>query len=114
MFESFEVVLVPHTLQQTYKNVTYTKSLNQDQVFTITLDGQRLMGYCPTGSMEGKFLPLSGVPKEIVPEIQRQINLLRGFKDGDGPDPIEMAHTGRTAQEQRQEFNEEEDEEEDE
>jgi len=111
MLDHFRVVLVPHTVQQKYKNVTVTKSLNQDQVFTVTVDGRRLMGYCPTIPGREQFLPLSGVPMEIVPEIQRQINELRGFESGEGPAPIQMTETGRTAAEQRAESYDEEDEE---
>lgn len=112
MLEHFQVVLVPHTVQQKYKNVTVTKSLNQDQVYTVTMDGRRLMGYCPTIPGRGQFLPLSGVPKEIVPEIQRQINELRGFSDGQGPAPIHMTETGRTAAQQRAQAYQDDDEEE--
>jgi hypothetical protein len=111
MIEAFEVVLVPHTVQQTYKNVTYTKSLNQDQVFSVTMDRRQLIGYCPTGDLPGVFLPLSGVPKEIVPNIQKQINQLRGFADGEGPQPIDIRETGRTAKEQRQQYEDEDEEE---
>jgi hypothetical protein len=111
MTELFEVVLKPHMVEQPYKNVTVTKSLNQDLVYVVNTKGMELMGHCPTGKMPGVFLPLSGVPKEIVPDIQRQINHLRGFADGEGPQPIDMKETGRTAKEQRQQYEDEDEEE---
>lgn len=110
MIESFEVVLVPHEVKQKVKNVTVTKSLQQDQVYIVTTDGRQLWGYCPTDEKRGGFLPLSGFPKELVPEVQKQINHLRGYKAGEGPEPPVILETGRTAQEQRQDSESNEDE----
>ena len=98
MVENFTVELVPHTLEEKCRGVTVTKSLNQSQVFTLTMDSRRLQGYC----YQDRFLPLSGVSKELVAEIQTKINHLNGFDAGNGPEPVPMNGVGRTAQEQRQ------------
>ena len=96
MTESFTVVLEPFTCQQTVGNLTVTKSMNQDQVIIVTMSGRRMWGYSPTIPGHGTFLPLSGFPKELVGEVQRQINEIRGTNAR----PV-MLESGRTAAEQK-------------
>lgn len=99
MADTFVVKLEPFTLQETVGNLTVTKSLNQDRVIIVTDSGQRTWGYCSTFAGHEVFLPLSGFPKELVPEVQRQINILKGYADGDGPLPAEVIETGPNAEE---------------
>lgn len=101
MSTEFEVRLRPMTVQKRVGNLTVDQDCKQDYVDIFTPDGKgQTWGYCPHGEGRGTFLPLSGFPKELVGEVQRQINLLRGYKEGDGPAPPEMIETGRTAAEQ--------------
>lgn len=104
MSESFKVVLKPHTVEKTVGNITVTQSLNQDQVIIVTTTGQQMWGYAPTIPGHGTFLPLSGFPKEMVDEVQRQINEIRGTND---KAPV-MLDSGRTAAEQEAESIEDE------
>jgi hypothetical protein len=106
-FEKFTVKLVPMTVPKVVGNLVVQKSLNQDRVDIFNEKGEgATWGYCPTVEGHGTFLPLSGFPKELVGEVQRQINILRGFKDGEGPPPPQMIETGRTAAQQAAEAQE--------
>jgi hypothetical protein len=95
------VKLVPMTVPKVVGNLVVQKSLNQDRVDIYNERGDgATWGYCPTVEGHGTFLPLSGFPKELVGEVQRQINEIRGFAAGEGPPPPQMLVTGRTAAEQ--------------
>jgi hypothetical protein len=94
--KNFKVVLKPFTVEKQVGNITVTQSLNQDQVIIVTAQGQQMWGYSPTLPGHGTFLPLSGFPKELCPEVQRQINEIRGTNDK----PPVMIESGRTAAEQ--------------
>jgi hypothetical protein len=99
--EKFTVKLVPMTVPKVVGNLVVQKSLNQDRVDIFNENGEgRTWGYCPTVPGHGTFLPLSGFPKELAEEVQRQINELRGFSSGEGPAPPQMVATGRTAGQQ--------------
>lgn len=98
MGESFVVKLFPFEIQERKGNLTVTKSMGMDKVVIVTDNGQRHWGYCSDDT--GTFQQLSGFPKELAPEVQRQINLLRGFAVGEGPDPPVILESGPTAQEQ--------------
>jgi hypothetical protein len=100
MVDSFEVKLEPFTVEKTVGNLTVTQSLNQDRVVIVTNTGQRCWGYCSTLKGCEIFLPLSGFPKELVAEVQRQINALKGYPEGEGPNAAVVIETGRTAGEQ--------------
>jgi len=104
--ESFKVVLKPFTVEETIGNVTVTKSLNQDIVIIVTAQGQQSWGYCPTVPGHGTFLPLSGFPMELVGEVQRQINEIRGENFA----PPEMIESGPTAAEEQAESETDEEE----
>jgi len=99
--QKLTVKLVPMMVPKVVGNLVVQKSLNQDRVDIFNEKGEgRTWGYCPTVPGHGTFLPLSGFPKELAAEVQRQINEIRGFASGDGPQPPEMITTGRTAGEQ--------------
>lgn len=110
--EEFTVILKPHVIEQRQGNLTVTKSLNQDLVI-IEQNGKRQhWGYVPSvEGHHGYFMPLSGFPKEHVAEVQRQINKLRGFAEGEGPPAPIVVDPGPTAAEQMsEEQSEDEDE----
>lgn len=110
--EPIKVILEPHVIEQRQGNLTVTKSLNQDKVIIEQGGRRRHWGYVPTVSgHHGFFMPLSGFPKEYLSEVQRQINKLRGFADGDGPPAPIVVDPGPTSEEQ---LSEEESEDEDE
>lgn len=94
--ESFKVELEPFTCSKTVGNLTYTQRLDQDRVYIVTDNGRQCWGYVPTVEGHGTFLPLSGFPKELCPEVQRQINEIRGTNCK----PPDMLESGRTAAEQ--------------
>jgi hypothetical protein len=105
MNSNFEVRLRPMTTVKRIGNLTVQQDCKQDYVDIFTPDGRgQTWGYCPHGKGRGTFLPLSGFPKELVGEVQRQINLLRGYPEGEGPAPPVMVETGRTAAEQEADF----------
>lgn len=101
MNSEFEVRLRPMTVEKRVKNLVVKQDCKQDYVDIFTPDGKgQTWGYCPHGEGRGTFLPLSGFPKELAGEVQRQINKIRGYKDGEGPAPPVMIETGQTAAEQ--------------
>lgn len=95
------VTLRPMVVPKKVGNLTVKRSVKQDYVDIETEDGKKqTWGYVSSIPGLDTFLPLSGFPMELTAEVQRQINELRGYKEGEGPKPPQMVANGRTAAEQ--------------
>lgn len=98
------VTLEPRIITEVLDGLSVDTRID-DWVIVEDLDTKHraVYGYCPLdgpgGERRGTFLPLSGFPMALVPEVQRQINALRGYPDG-SVKPADMINSGRTAAEQ--------------
>jgi len=91
------VKLHPHTVYKRVDNLEVDVTW-QDWVAVDTGSGFKSWGFCDR--VGGVFVPLSGFPRELVPEVQRQVNELRGCAPGTGPAPLAIEDSGPTNQDQ--------------
>lgn len=101
---NIKVTLEPRYIQKATQNLVLDVHID-DWVVVENVDTgeRRSWGYCPLDEgpyIRGTWLPLSGFPKELAPEVQRQINIIRGYTKENAPAPPNMIETGRTAGEQ--------------
>ena len=67
----------------------------EDWVAVNLGNGHRSWGRCNRDG-DAVFVPLSGFPKELVPEVQEALNNLKGCEPGTGPEPVEIIDSGPT------------------
>ena len=101
---AIKVTLEPRIFQKTRGNLTVDVHLDDWVVIENLETGHRQSwGYCPLDDgpfIRGTWLPLSGFPMELGDEVQRQINIIRGYEEGKEAEPPKMIESGRTAAEQ--------------
>lgn len=97
------VELEPREITVLKHGLTVNRHIDDWVIITDVASGdRRVHGYCPLdgdGCHRGTFLPLSGFPVDLVDEVQRQINEIRGY-GANGVAPPVMIDSGRTAEEQ--------------
>lgn len=103
MSNEITVDIKDHIINDVKNGLKIKKRLDLSKVFVTQGSQRRHWGYVWDHPKGGKFQPLSGFPTELVPEVQKQINGIRGFAEGSGPAPPVMVRQGGTAQQQREE-----------